>query len=836
MSMARAAIRNGPGRGRDSARKGSIVLNVPPLIKKSKCRSFHFRYLELCRAKNLTPLPDIRSKSNPTTILDLYGDKLGVSEWLLIIEALQYDQVLQSLAVRMRRSHVNNVVEPIDTEKRARLYRQKPVIYTRFIFGGLVEAISSCVEFNKNLTVLKLEGLPLQDKYIEYIAKALASNDRLKELSFHKSYIGDKGCESVCNTVKYLNCVEKFDLSDCNISNKGAEFVADMIKMQKITRFTEGWEKSLRYRTVDINSISGLRTLNMANNPEMGDEGLRLIAEVLKEDAWVKTIDMENCGLTDRGANIVLDCLDLNNAITDFNIRNNDGISKFLQRSVRDHLGQEDDEKLQEPQYDLSGINGLHSLPKNKKYTVSQLLLHTKTLEEQLSFERMLRKKAEKLNEKLNHQLISFENNLVPDKVVDSKDNPCGYVIVHNESLQSVMKDTQNYRQTHFNRLVNSTVTSPDATPRSEMVTLRKEEMLEANADQLPAEGSCQSETDTMSMAVAAATDVPRKVLKVRKVRSEMKYVEPNGQNNSKKHESKSDHEFANERDFKLNPKVHFESNIGDTVMVNNLEKRRHGGGAGDGNSVSAIPYALGQQHRYQGEDIGDGIAKTLLKKHDNYMASASPEPDMGDSCMHRGNISYERGYIGDGVNINETQKLHNSENKNRNNYHNYNETDYQNKNGQMSQNTIELERNGTNKFSKKRHKNNLLPDFNRDDHNPQIRGEISSKRGNKTPNQEAYLQTVNDLNVDSYMNKSLEELDDTSLDSTLVNSDSELGATLRDQSQKYGPMKVFMRRKKSDLTSCEVDLQEEDNEDTQQILSPSAVYMELQRKKTDRT
>lgn len=44
----------------------------------------------------------------------------------------------------------------------------------------------------------------------------------------------------------------------------------------------------MRYRNVDIDSISGLRNICLANNPNLGDDGLRLITEVLKEDAWVK--------------------------------------------------------------------------------------------------------------------------------------------------------------------------------------------------------------------------------------------------------------------------------------------------------------------------------------------------------------------------------------------------------------------------------------------------------------------------------------------------------------------------------------------------------------------
>lgn len=603
-------------RGRDApTKRASVMVTLPPVIKKSsKSRSFHFRYLELCRAKNITPVPNIRSNGNTTTILELFGDKLGVSEWLLIIDALHHDLVLQTLAIRMRRSNGNNIVLPIDTENRARLFRQKPVIYTRFIFNSLVEAIVNCVMSNKNLTVLKLEALPLQDSYIECIAKSLASNDCLKELSFQKSYIGDKGCGAVCSTVKYLNHIETFNLSDCNLGPKGAEHIADMIKMQKISRFSEGWEKSLRYRSVDVDSISGLRNISLSNNPNFGDEGLRLIAEVLKEDAWVKSIEMESCGLTDLGANLILECLGLNNAITEFNIRHNDGISKFLMRQIRDHLGKEDEEKLNEPQYDLSCVNGLQSLPKNQKYTVSQLLNHTKTLEEQLSFERTLRKKAERLNEKLNQQLLYQGTSESPpqENINDGGKVPKGYMLVKEDMLQSFIKTSQGYppKSAQFNQLVNSAVTSPDTTPRSDDTTLRDQigrQML--NQDQMHPDLDEDEETPS----IIPVDHQPRQVLHVRKVRSEMKYVETSTKDNTKKRESKSDHEFANERDFKLNPKVQFELDIGDGVMINQQQLDRIRCEVREDMEQEMLQ-ASQNNDQYESECIGDGVENN--RKH----------------------------------------------------------------------------------------------------------------------------------------------------------------------------------------------------------------------------
>jgi len=62
-------------------------------------------------------------------------------------------------------------------------------------------------------------------------SQALADNECLETVSFRKSNIGDKGCEVVCNTAKYLNRIEVFDLSECGLTSKGAEHVADMLKV-----------------------------------------------------------------------------------------------------------------------------------------------------------------------------------------------------------------------------------------------------------------------------------------------------------------------------------------------------------------------------------------------------------------------------------------------------------------------------------------------------------------------------------------------------------------------------------------------------------------------------
>lgn len=65
------------------------------------------------------------------------------------------------------------VIEHIDSEKKAKVFRQKPAVYTKYIFGGIIDAVTYSIQFNKNLTILCLEALPMNENYAVSIAKVL---------------------------------------------------------------------------------------------------------------------------------------------------------------------------------------------------------------------------------------------------------------------------------------------------------------------------------------------------------------------------------------------------------------------------------------------------------------------------------------------------------------------------------------------------------------------------------------------------------------------------------------------------------------------------------------
>ena len=49
------------------------------------------------------------------------------------------------------------------------------------------------------------------------------------------------------------------------------------------------WQASLRYRKPDFDKINGLRRVTLCHN-KIGDEGGRILADVLRDDLWLKGI------------------------------------------------------------------------------------------------------------------------------------------------------------------------------------------------------------------------------------------------------------------------------------------------------------------------------------------------------------------------------------------------------------------------------------------------------------------------------------------------------------------------------------------------------------------
>jgi centrosomal protein CEP78 len=319
------------------------------------------------------------------------------------------------------------VHEELDTIKKAQTLVEAPPIYAKFLFNELMKALQSLISNTAMLENLVLEGLPLSGLYLTSIASGLIQNQSIKVLSFSRSNIGDEACESLCETLKHLMNVESLNLSGCNLGSKGAEAVTNLIKNYSVQRFSEAWQQSLRYRDVDADSFSGLRKILLNNNPSIGDKGVEFLTETLKEDVWMKDIELQQCGLTDEGAQLIVDCLNVNKTILNFNIAGNPQVSNHHRRHIIAHLGNAEPES--------SDSSESNNFP--KKVAKIKLVDRVKFLEDQLEIEIFRRKKTEELQEKLQQM-----NNEMKKEIASqgSFRVPEGFTLIEDTTLQRLLK------------------------------------------------------------------------------------------------------------------------------------------------------------------------------------------------------------------------------------------------------------------------------------------------------------------------------------------------------------------------------------------------------------
>lgn len=107
-------------------------------------------------------------------------------------------------------------------------------------------------------------------------------------LSFARSNLMDDGCVIICSTIKHLSHIEKINFSHCDLTDRSANHISDLIKFQTINRYSEEWMKSFRYQDDDGNAPPGLKCLVLNGNTDICDRGLQRILIDLKDDEWIK--------------------------------------------------------------------------------------------------------------------------------------------------------------------------------------------------------------------------------------------------------------------------------------------------------------------------------------------------------------------------------------------------------------------------------------------------------------------------------------------------------------------------------------------------------------------
>ncbi|XP_046396973.1 centrosomal protein of 78 kDa-like [Ischnura elegans] len=293
----------------------------------SSTKSFLAKYQDLCRHYNLFPLSKVKCYLHEN-VLDLAADRIRFDDWKPLLEALQCDQGLQKIVIRS--NYKGKVIETASTKEKVAHIRKCPVIFTAYGLSKLTEALLKCLCLNNCLVYLELQGIPLTLRHLDILLEGISRSKTLKQLSFIKIPLGDMGTGRICRALHKHPNVSSLNFTACGLTSAGVGNIANVIKAQRIQRFVEIWQQSLRYQRPNLDSMMGLRQITLNYNPLIGDEGLKLLLEGLEDDLWITGIEMNGCGIGIHGAMGLISFLKNGYAISVIDIRGNKNVPVHL--------------------------------------------------------------------------------------------------------------------------------------------------------------------------------------------------------------------------------------------------------------------------------------------------------------------------------------------------------------------------------------------------------------------------------------------------------------------------------------------------------------------------
>ena len=171
------------------------------------------------------------------------------------------------------------------------------------ICDGGVEQLSYMLGYNRTLKVLDLSGnSSITARGVTFLADALKTNTTLTTLILSKTNVKQKACVALSSMLAVNKTLTTLDVSCNNIGDRGVKALFKFIRKSSLT------------------------TLSIANNI-ITSAGANVLAEALRDDTTLTSIDISNNNFDTKGIRALLDSgLQYNRGLRKLSISNN-GIS-----------------------------------------------------------------------------------------------------------------------------------------------------------------------------------------------------------------------------------------------------------------------------------------------------------------------------------------------------------------------------------------------------------------------------------------------------------------------------------------------------------------------------
>ncbi|XP_051822561.1 centrosomal protein of 78 kDa isoform X1 [Antechinus flavipes] len=300
-------------------------------LRRESAADFFSHYEYLCALQDSIPLPVVRANLR-LGVLDFNADRLKLLDWAPLLSALRINKNLPSVAIRS--SYQPGFGDSAFDRYKGYSKRRIPTIRSKEVTIQICKAVKGCLSVSTTLKNLELQGLYLRERDLILLTRGLNKSASLVHLSLANCPIGDGGLETICQSVKTSITLKTVNFSGCNLTWRGAEHLANILKYQAIKRHEDVWAESLRYRNPDLDGMAGLQRLSLNCNILIGDQGAKAFAECLCETLWLRALDLQQCGLSNEGAKTLLKALEGNTTMVILDIRKNPLVDHSLMKSV----------------------------------------------------------------------------------------------------------------------------------------------------------------------------------------------------------------------------------------------------------------------------------------------------------------------------------------------------------------------------------------------------------------------------------------------------------------------------------------------------------------------
>ncbi|XP_023232875.1 centrosomal protein of 78 kDa-like isoform X3 [Centruroides sculpturatus] len=327
---------------------------TPPSNVENKCtRGEDFRndYISLCFYYKLCPSTCMKKIQLDKGRLHCTLDLLDSSVWTPLLEAIEMNESLEGIVLHSE--YLKKMSGNISDCNIYRFFLEKysvlkglPIILKPELLTKLIKSLSACIYKNKNLKFLEITGLPLSLNHMECLSEVFPESNSLQHLSLSGCFIEKNGLTVLCKCLRIVPSVKVLDLSNCHITLEDMKCLVSLIEHQAIQRNTATWYKSLRYRHPILDSLPGIRRVTLNDNVQIGDEGVKLLTELLFNDIWLKALDLQNCDISDIGAKSLLNVLNHNMVLEVLDLQMNSSIDQELLEKIQQQLDENNKGKM----------------------------------------------------------------------------------------------------------------------------------------------------------------------------------------------------------------------------------------------------------------------------------------------------------------------------------------------------------------------------------------------------------------------------------------------------------------------------------------------------------